>query len=151
MFSKTRTENKHEAQGRKIRLFLSSVLTFGNREGLGKFFWATKHLKTSLFAKSKSDSEVAHKRTLASLAPLPFLSLSILSSLSTTHYIKMPALFNVKEMEAPESLPNNKVMEVSQGRAAMRRRDHQLHHQGQDQDSHQQVSVFVPLNCQECV
>jgi len=81
----------------------------------GKFFWAKKHLKTTLFAKSKSDQEAPTRGLLrvwrlflSSLSPTPI-------SLSTTFYIKMPALFNVKEMEAPESLPNNKVMEVSQG------------------------------------
>jgi len=115
MFSKTRTENKHEAQGRKIRLFLSSVLTFGNREGLGKFFWATKHLKTSLFAKSKSDQRLP-TRGLLRVWHL------FLSSLSPSWLPSLPPttsrcpLFNVKEMDAPESLPNSeKVMEVSQG------------------------------------
>ena len=36
-FSKTRIENKHQEQGAKPRLFLSSILTFGNRKALGKF------------------------------------------------------------------------------------------------------------------
>jgi len=37
MFSKTRIENKHQAQGKISCLFLSSILTFGDRKALGKF------------------------------------------------------------------------------------------------------------------
>jgi len=62
----------------------------------GKFFWTKKHLKTTLFAISKSDQEAPIKKALAGrglflpLSPTPI-------SLSTTFYIKMPALS--KELE----------------------------------------------------
>ena len=59
---------------------------------LGSYIWGMKQLEQNRVCSTKKQlSEVALKRTLASLAPLPS-SLSPPCSLSTTHYIKTPAV-----------------------------------------------------------
>ena len=102
-----------------------------------------KHLKAVTLCHLQEWLRGALKRTLASLAPLPLSPLQLGSCplLSTTFYSKKPVL----------ARSWSKLLESSPGVVCPDGSTLTLLHCGDRQTAHKQVSIIVPLHCQECI